>query len=234
MIGWADDEMILAHLLGSMLTGYTEVEELIAIGSLAQDDLAHASLLYELLEPDMRERDRLFYEREPAAFRNCGLVGHVSEDWAVVVVRHHLYEAAERLRLERVASMPEAPKPLVELAEGMYAEERLHRAHWEHWCEVIAGAAGGSERLAAAVEELWPATADVFVAPEGLAWPDDALHSEWRAAVEQSLRPLGVELPASASAASDAGRRGRHQPPLLESLRQSRTVYQQDPEAIWG
>jgi phenylacetate-CoA oxygenase PaaI subunit len=235
VLGWADDEMLLAHQLGHLLSRYTEVEELIAIGSLAQDDLAHAVLLYGLLEPDPRERDRLFFERDLGEFRCSALIGHEVDGWEQVVARQYLYKSAEALRLREAADR--APTALQAAAHGMAAEEHLHRAHWEHWCEVLAASPEGAERLRRAVGVLWATTGDLFAPHQeatDLDWPAEGLFGEWRDGVAGFLGTLGLEAPAEAPTVPPNPRAGVTDPALAADLERSRRVYEQDANGVWG
>lgn len=233
-LAWGDDELLLAHQLGHMLSRYTEFEELIAIGSLSQDDLAHAQLLHALVEPDARERDRLFFERDPGDFRACAIVSRHLENWDLVIARQYLYKAADELRLREAAER--APAPLRAAAVGMAAEEQLHRAHWQHWCEVLAASGQGNARLRGALAELWPHTGDLFSLPDAasdLDWPAAELTQEWRASVTGFLGGLGVQLPDDIPAPA-AERSGVTDPAMLSDLKRSRRVYEREPTGVWG
>jgi phenylacetate-CoA oxygenase PaaI subunit len=231
VLAWADDEIMTAYLLGEVLSRYAEIEEMIALGSIAQDDLAHGTMLYSLLVPDARERDRLFFERPTSDFRNAVLAEHDTEDWAAVVLRQHLYEAAERLRLQTVAGLD--VRPLSQVAQAMLTEEDLHQAHWEHWCEVLAETPAGREHLQRAVNELMPLSADLFSvsAPDGVEWDRDGLRAAWQAEVSGFVADLGLTMPEQPPASAA---RGAHTVAFADMHGRWRRVYEQDPTATWG
>src|SRR5205085_12648509 len=84
VVGWSDSEWTgIAPLL----------EEDVAMSSLAQDELGHATALYGLLaELTFADPDALAFDREPEAFRHARLPDHGRGDWAMTIARRYLYE----------------------------------------------------------------------------------------------------------------------------------------------
>ena len=52
---WADDEFLIGHQLGLLMHAHLDLEEAVAMGSLSQDELSHASLILEMLGDDEPE-----------------------------------------------------------------------------------------------------------------------------------------------------------------------------------
>jgi ring-1,2-phenylacetyl-CoA epoxidase subunit PaaC len=235
-LAWADDEILLAHIIGELLAGWSEVEDLIALGSIAQDDLAHATLVYSLVEPDPRERDRLFFERAPKDFRNSRLASLISDEWGVVIARQYLYELADRLRIEALLAS-EAPKPLLDIAAGIGPEEAAHRAHWEQWCETLARTDAGRERLEQGLAEVWPLAGDLLALPADCAeldWPREELEQQWAGEARAYFGGLGIAAPEEAPEAVPRPRSGKQPKAMLKALERSRRVYNVDTNAVWG
>ena len=99
----ADDEFVIGFS-DSEWTGIApQLEEDIAMSSLAQDELGHAHALYGLLAGvtgDGADADALAYDREPADYRHARLLDHGRGDWAMTIARRYLYETADAVRLE--------------------------------------------------------------------------------------------------------------------------------------
>ena len=105
MIGYANSEWTgIAPLL----------EEDIAFSSLAQDELGHAKLFYELAaELVSSDPDALAYGRAPEGFRNAQICERPRGDWAYTVSRQFFYDTADYLRLESLQQSKRAALWLV-------------------------------------------------------------------------------------------------------------------------
>ena len=133
LLAFADDE----HLMGQQHTEWIGVapflEEDLAFSSIGQDELGHASLLYEIVlrldgvEPTDEAVDSLAYGRVADDYRSCHLVERTTSDWADALVRHWIYDTFEAMRWQLVAesSLPQ----LRALAERALREERFHVMH---------------------------------------------------------------------------------------------------------
>src|SRR5574337_462646 len=125
LLSVADDKFLLGHRNADW-TGLAPIlEEDIAFSALAQDDLAHAQALYELVtELTGDEPNRLAYGRRPEEYRCAALVECEDDfDWAVALVRQFFCGHFDLLRLTRLANS--CYKPLRVLAGRLLAEERL-------------------------------------------------------------------------------------------------------------
>lgn len=124
VLAFADDE----HVIGQRHTEWTGLgpflEEDLALTSIAQDELGHAAGLYSLLTDDV---DHLAFFREASDYRSCWLVEQPGTDWAMALVRHWLYDLAERHRWEAVTASSDSR--LSGLAGRALREEAYHRRH---------------------------------------------------------------------------------------------------------
>lgn len=228
---WADDEFVLGHQLGDLVGTYFDLEEAVALGSLAQDHLVHARELYGLLGIDGDDLDRFAFERSAGEFRNSQLVeARVDEDFAALVVKMALYAAAEELRVTAAVAEGAAG----DVAGRILEEEAYHREHWWDWMATLAGSDEGHRRVEEALQWLVPLGADFFDDGDG---PTDGTgeSEEWRAGLERRLGELGFGPPPQPPSASASGRRGMHSPDLAHSL--ASLVAVREPgriEVTWG
>lgn len=236
---WADDEFLLGHQLGDMVGSYFDLEEAVALGSLAQDHLVHAQELYAMAGVPDEALDGHVFEREPGAFRNSRLTeALVIDDFAAVVMKMALYSVAEEIRVGRAMA---AGSELGSLAARIDHEERYHREHWWDWVTILARTPEGRQRLQAAVEQLLPLGADFFDTGDGTdlesLLPLDHAASptaQWYQTVSERLGAVGLSVPPPLAAAI-SGRRGEHGTDLGASLAALRAV--RGPgrqEATWG
>ncbi|HEY7332351.1 MAG TPA: 1,2-phenylacetyl-CoA epoxidase subunit PaaC [Candidatus Limnocylindria bacterium] len=199
----ADDEFVIGYW-DSEWTGIAPMlEEDVAMSSVSQDEIGHARAWYELLAGlTDDDADRIAYGRAPDDYRHAALMNHARTDWAFTVARRFLYEHADAARLEALVRSSHAP--LAELAAKMRREETYHLMHFDVWIRRLAEAGGDArERLAAALDRLWPDAATVFTPLAGearlvgagiLPEPMDALRARWLERVRAVLEPLGLPV----------------------------------------
>jgi ring-1,2-phenylacetyl-CoA epoxidase subunit PaaC len=200
----ADDEFVLGFW-DSEWTGIAPMlEEDVAMSSVSQDEIGHAKALYELLaELTGDDADRIAFGRSPDAYRHAALMNHARTDWAFTIARRYLYEQADATRLESLARS--AYQPLADLAVKMRREETYHLLHFDVWLRRLAQADGEApERLAQALERLWPDAQAVFTPLAGEAClvtarilPDslEALRARWLDRVVPVVEGLGLPVP---------------------------------------
>jgi ring-1,2-phenylacetyl-CoA epoxidase subunit PaaC len=189
LLALADDEFVIGYA-NSEWTGIAPLlEEDIAFSSLAQDELGHAKLFYELAAdvqgmgdkrsaegsygwelgeeghptpiPQLPTPDSLAYGRAPEGFRNAQICEQPRGDWAYAVSRQFFYDTADYLRLESLQQSTYAP--LATAAGSIIREEKYHLLHAQTWLERLAG--GGTEareRQCAAFTALWPGALGLF------------------------------------------------------------------------
>ena len=153
LLAIADDELIIGHRHAEWTGWAPHIEEDLAFSSIAQDEIAHARLLYGLAK-DLtggRDEDSLAFGREPNEYRNAVLCERPNRDWGYTLARHHLYDTADAVRQEALerSSWTE----LAELVKVMRLEERYHLDHARAWFERLAdGPVTSRERLRAGLE----------------------------------------------------------------------------------
>jgi len=263
LLALADDEFVIGYA-NSEWTGVAPLlEEDIAFSSLAQDELGHARLLYELLAdtqelraggwelgtPALPTPDTLAYRRAPSEFRNARLAERPRGDWAYSVSRQLLYDTADYTRLESLCRS--AYPPLAEAAASIIREEKYHLLHGHTWLDRLAG--GGAEaraRQRAAFQALWPDALGVFEPLAGEAalveagiLPDSSatLRDRWLSSLAESLRRLELPFPFAERnggwealvAPEYGGRRGEHSESFMRLYEQITSVYRLDPSAKW-
>src|SRR6476619_2569210 len=106
----ADDEFVLGYW-DSEWTGIAPMlEEDVAFSSLAQDEIGHARVLYELLaELTGDNPNRIAYGRQPEEYRHARLLDHARTDWAFSIARRYLYDTADAARLAVLAGSSYTP-----------------------------------------------------------------------------------------------------------------------------
>lgn len=136
----ADDELIMGHRDSEWLGLAPHIEEDIAYASIAQDEIGHATVFYNLLTGlGEGNADDLAFLRHPNQRCNAVLLerpngeGTYLEsprfDWGYAVARRLAYDLFDALRLEALANS--IYLPLAQVANKIRREERyqIGRAH---------------------------------------------------------------------------------------------------------
>jgi ring-1,2-phenylacetyl-CoA epoxidase subunit PaaC len=150
LLAIADDELILGHRHAEWTGWAPYIEEDLAFSSVAQDEMAHARLLYRLAGEaglTARDQDALALGRAPEEYRNAVLCERPNGDWGYTVARHFLYDTADGVRLEALAES--SWKELAEAAKLLQLEEKYHLDHSVTWFARLAqGPAEARQRFA--------------------------------------------------------------------------------------
>ena len=137
LLALADDELVLGHRHAEWTGWAPHIEEDLAFSSIAQDEMAHARLLYGLAQPLAgRGEDSVAFGRRPADYLNAWLCERPNGDWAYTLARQYLYDTADAVRLEALASSAWAE--LAELVKVMQLEEKYHLDHARAWFRRLA------------------------------------------------------------------------------------------------
>jgi ring-1,2-phenylacetyl-CoA epoxidase subunit PaaC len=200
----ADDELIIGHRHSEWTGWAPHLEEDLAFSSIAQDEMAHARLLYRLIGeiwPDQGDEDRLALGREPAAYRNAVICERPNREWGYTIARQYLYDRADAVRLEALAAS--SWSELADLVRLMQLEEAYHLDHAETWVRRLAeGPVTGRQRLADGLEAAIPEALALFEPlPEEpallesgvLVSPNDEMLGRWLAALGESLEALSLD-----------------------------------------
>lgn len=172
---WADDLFLHGVHLARWIVDYVDLEESLAVGTLAQEQVAHARELLTAGGLDAGAADRRLFDRPVDEWAPSRLAADPIETWPQVIAVGLLLSHATLAMLaeadldtdptaeaddEEVAPLAVSAKTAktgdgsAEAAEiaariaGIVAEQRLHLLHWQRWITLLAGS---------------PATRDAFV-----------------------------------------------------------------------
>lgn len=209
----ADDELILGHR-HSEWTGFgPQIEEDIAFSSIAQDEIGHATVYYELLAQETgADPDALALGRGPADYRHAVLCERGNGNWAYTLTRHWLYDHADDLRLEALESSKH--EGLARLATKMRREERYHLMHADAWMRRVShGPVEARRRVVDALGLAFDEARGLFepfeAEPEALAdgiltVPSEELEASFTDAMRARLDELGLPTEVQSRAAESA------------------------------
>ena len=248
-----DDALVLAQRLTEWITRAPELEEEVAIANVALDLLGQARLLLaraatcgvlgrsrERAGASIPDEDALAYFRDADEFRCTALTAAPDGDFAHLIVRL-LVAATWRLALFARLRNSRDPVLAAVAAKGV-AELTYHRDHAARWLLRLGdGTAESHRRAEAALDAVWPLTADLFTATEvearlaaaGVGADPAALREEVHAVLAEVLRRATLPVPDLPPATPPRGRLGEHGPELAELLRSLQGLAREHPAATW-
>src|SRR3989475_3078198 len=150
LLAVGDDELVIGHRHSEWTGWAPHIEEDLAFSSIAQDEMAHARLLYGLAGPMMgRSEDELALGRGPEAYRHAVLCERPNGDWGYSLARQYLYDTADAVRLE--ALVGSSWSELADRGKVIQLEEKYHLDHARVWFARMAEGRSltARERLAA-------------------------------------------------------------------------------------
>ncbi len=250
LLAIADDKLMLGHR-ASDWTGLAPVlEEDIAFSAIAQEEIAHASALYEMVASLLdTNADAVAFGRQPHEYRCANLVTLSDEfDWARAIARQLFCDHLDILRFDRLGRSANAP--LAALASRIRAEETTHVEHADIWTIRLGG--GGDEsrkRMQAALDALAPGASMLFettmgnetleqagIYPRG----DEDMFDRWQADLQRVVSEAGLRLNIPSPPSPDAaggrpcgGRSGKHSDGFVALLDEMCEVYRIEPFAAW-
>jgi ring-1,2-phenylacetyl-CoA epoxidase subunit PaaC len=238
-----DDALVLGHRLSEWIGFAPVLEEELALGNIALDnlDLAQAALaLAADVEGAGRDADALAYFRDDGAFRNALLVEQPNHDFAWTVARQALFDA---FALPHYRALAKSAEPrLAEIGAKAAREAEYHARHARTWTIRLGdGTAESHRRMQTAFDELFPyfgelCEADAVtreLATAGIAPDPSAFSADAHADIEALLRDATLTRPDPGAFRPRGGRSGRHGEHLSRMLAEMQVLARAHPGAKW-
>jgi ring-1,2-phenylacetyl-CoA epoxidase subunit PaaC len=237
-----DNALILGQRLSEWCGHAPVLEEDMALANTALDLIGQARMLLTragALEGKGRDEDQLAFLRTEPHYRNLTLCELPNEDFARTVLRNFLFASFQVRLWERL--LESSDTELAAIAGKSLKEARYHRQHAGDWVVRLGdGTEESHQRAQAALDYLWPYTAELFasdpideaVAAAGIgpAWGE--LEQIWEADVVPLLVEATLTVPARTPFRSFGkfGRHSEHMGHLLASMQYMQRTY---PGAQW-
>jgi ring-1,2-phenylacetyl-CoA epoxidase subunit PaaC len=242
-----DRALILAQRLLEEITHAPEIEEDMALSNLALDLIGQARGLYtyagELEGPDadgnVHDENHYAYWREQHEFLNPLLVEQPNEDFAHVIGRQFLHDAAALPLWQALTES--ADTTLAALAGKAVKETAYHLRHSRSWVIRLGdGTDESHDRMQAAIDHLWRYTGELFehddvedeLVAAGVAADPGAVREEWRRTIEMALAEATLTVPDDGVMQS-GGRHGRHSEQFSFLIGELQVLARAHPGASW-
>jgi len=239
-----DDALVYSHRLQQWMTRMPELEEETALANIALDLLGQARMLLARAgqaEGAGRREDDLAFFRDEHEFRNVRLAEHTDADFAQLAGRLLVFSAWRLALFARLAAS--ADPVLAAIAAKGVSELAYHRDYAAQWVIRLGdGTPLSHDRMAAALEAIWPLTDELFQADPvtarlpGVAADPADLRAEVDAVLDTVFAAAALDRPRAAPLARVAGRSGRdgvHTEAFGYLLAELQSVARAHPDATW-
>ena len=243
LLSIADDKLFLGHC-NSDWTGLAPILEAdIAFSSLAQDDIAHASAIYELTGSITGETsDHIAFGRTASEYCCCDIVTRKDAfNWACAIAKQFYCNHFDYIRLQRLCDS--TWEPLASLSKRLLAEQAIHIDHVNSWVQHLGkGNDDSSTRIQEALDTYSPLAAMMFEEPKGLEElrtkgvlvHQESIFNVWKQPVQDVVQKAGLTLHIEPMLdGTKGGRTGCHDEDFIQALAELQEVYSQDPAAAW-
>jgi ring-1,2-phenylacetyl-CoA epoxidase subunit PaaC len=235
-----DDALVLAQRLGHWISRAPELEEDIALGNIALDQLGHARsfLSYAGGAWDKTE-DELAYFRSETEFRSVQIFEQPNGDFATTIARQFVVSYYQYELYRRLTQSTDAT--LAAIAAKAVKEVDYHRDHSAQWILRLAGGTDESRRrMIHGLKLMWPYVEELFrdddltgrLAESGAAVQPSSLRPDFDRLTGEILAEAGLEVP-DVPAAPGGGRRGQHSEHLGYMLAEMQVLAREHPGASW-
>ena len=235
-----DDALILAQRLGHWISRAPELEEDVALGNIALDELGHArSFLSYAGGLDGRSEDDLAYFRREHEFRSAALFEQPNGDFAVTIARQFVVSYYQFELYRRLASSTDST--LAGIAAKAVKEVDYHRDHSAQWVLRLAlGTDESRQRLIHAFKVIWPFVDELFrddeltgrLSEAGAAPQPSSLREDFDRLTGEVLAEAELEVP-NVQPTPGGGRRGLHSEHLGYILAEMQVLAREYPGASW-
>nr|WP_245348417.1 1,2-phenylacetyl-CoA epoxidase subunit PaaC [Paeniglutamicibacter psychrophenolicus] len=233
-----DDALILAQRLSHWISRGPEIEEDIALGNIALDQLGHArSFLSYAAKAWGKTEDDLAYWREEEEFRCLHIVEQPNGDFGVTIVRQLIISIYQHLLY--TALLKSSDETIAAISAKAVKEVDYHRDHAIAWTLRLGlGTEESARRMRHALDILWPYVGEMFEDEELIDALGDAavapssLRAAWDEEFTAVLRDAELELP-TVPFAMARGRRGEHSEHLGFILAEMQVLARKHPGATW-
>jgi ring-1,2-phenylacetyl-CoA epoxidase subunit PaaC len=212
-----DDALILAQRLGHWISRAPELEEDIALGNIALDQLGHArSFLSYAGGLNGKSEDELAYFRSEDEFRSVELFEQPNGDFAVTIARQFVVSYYQFELYRRLVDSTDAT--LAGIAAKAVKEVDYHRDHSAQWVLRLAlGTDESRRKMIHGFKVIWPYVDELFadddltarLAAAGAAVEPSSLRADFDRLTGEVLAEAELEVP-QVPAALGGGRRGKH------------------------
>ncbi len=237
-----DDALIYAQRLAEWIASAPQLEEDVALGNIALDQLGQARSLLRYagaVEGAGRDEDALAYFRDERDFLNAQIFELARGDFGFTIARMLVVSAYQWELYSRLQASTD--ETLAAVAAKAVKEVDYHRDHATQWTLRLGDGTDESHaRMLAGLDLLWPYVPELFetdelvttLATDGIAVDPAALEAPTLAYVDAVLTEATLTRPVT-EVRHTGGRRGLHTEQMGFLLAEMQHLARSDPGARW-
>ncbi len=240
-----DDALILAQRLGHWISRAPELEEDVALGNIALDQLGHARSFLTYAggalgeNGEAKSEDDLAYFRREHEFRSAHLFEQPNGDFAATIARQFVVSYYQFELYRRLTQSTDAT--LAAIAAKAVKEVDYHRDHSTQWVLRLAGGTEESRRrMIHGLKMMWPYVGELFeddalltrLGETGAAVVPSSIRDDFDRLTGEVLTEAGLEVP-DVPVAPGGGRQGKHSEYLGYILAEMQVLAREHPGASW-
>ena len=184
----ADDLFVQCQTLSPWTTNYVDFEESLAVGSIAQEILAHSGVLMEWAELDKDQRDRRIFARSASDWKVAELSFLSADSWPELICSAYFLTQASRINVN--ALMTDSSKNGRSL-RLVHSEQLLHLSHWRRWITILLSDVDTELDVNSALRSVLDRVGDIFPSSTGVIGD---LKRSWIVDVKYDFKQWGVSL----------------------------------------
>lgn len=239
----ADNSLILGHRNSEWCGHGPILEQDIAVTNISLDLIGQARNFYQYaakLKEEGATEDSLAYLRDNREFRNCLLVEQTNGDWGKTIVRQFFFSTFQYYLYSRLA---QSKDDTIAAVSAKALKEVTYHLRWSsEWVVRLGdGTEESHNRIAGAVEELWPYTGELFVpapyeievAKMDIGTDPSKLQAPWQKKIEDVLNEATIPVPPAGIWMHSGGKEGTHSECLGYILAELQFIQRAYPNAEW-
>lgn len=235
----ADNALILAQRNGEWCGHGPILEQDIAITNITLDLIGQARSLYQYaatLKADGSTEDSLAYLRTEREFKNCLLVEQPNGDWGQTILRQFLFSTYQCYLYQQLKDNG-SDTTIAAIAEKSLKEISYHVRWSSEWVIRLGdGTAESKNRIAAAIENLWPYTGELFKPVDfenSLDVDFEKIKFQWKEKVETIFVEATLNTPEDNIYMYTGGKNGTHTEQLGYILAEMQYMQRTYPGCEW-
>jgi ring-1,2-phenylacetyl-CoA epoxidase subunit PaaC len=233
----ADTTLILSQRNSEWCGHGPILEQDIAITNISLDLLGQSRNFYQYAAALLRNEateDSLAYLRKEREFKNLLLVELPNGDWGQTILRQYLFSQFQLFLFEQLAENKD--QQIAAIATKAVRETSYHVRWSSEWVIRLGDGTGEShERMAAALNELWPYTGEMFAPADyenSMNIDLEGIKEKWNAKVSLIIDEATLQLPANVFM-QKGGKQGRHTENLGYILTDLQYMQRTFPNSQW-
>ncbi len=238
----ADNTMVIGHRNSEWCGHGPVLEQDIAMTNIALDHLGQARNFFQyaaILQGNGATEDSLAYLRLEREYKNCLLTEQPNGDWAQTILRQFFFSAYQSPLYQQL--MNSRDEQIAAISNKSLKEVTYHLRWSSEWVIRLGdGTPESHQRIANAIEALWPYTGELFMpSDEELAMQKENIGADltsiktvWENNVKEVFDEAGLAVPAQGHA-QQGGKKGLHTEHMGYILAELQYMQRAYPDSQW-